>query len=152
MANSDETQTPSLAFWRAHFEQFPFYRFLGLECEEVRPGYARLALATGPNTLGGVAGSVHGGILASLVDVAMLQALVPLFEPGDVPSGTLDLGITYLRPALGPRITAEARVLRKGRQVAVSEVEIKDAEGRLCAKGRTLYAIRRETRSEPVAR
>ena len=62
----------------------------------------------------------------------------------------MDLGITYLRPALGPRITAEARVLRKGRQVAVSEVEIKDAEGRLCAKGRTLYAIRREARSEPT--
>lgn len=109
----------------------------------MRPGYARLAIATGPNTLGGVAGSVHGGILAALVDIVMLQALVPLFEAGDVPGGTMDLGITYLRPALGPRVTAEARVLRKGRQVAVTEVEIKDAAGRLCAKGRVLYALRR---------
>jgi uncharacterized protein (TIGR00369 family) len=128
--------------WREHFEEFPFYRFLGVESEEVRPGYARIAIATGPNVLGGVAGSVHGGILASLVDIATLQALVPMFEADDRPGGTMDLGITYLRPALGRRVTAEARVIRKGRQVAVAEVEIKDADDRLCAKGRVLYSFR----------
>lgn len=138
------SESDRLASWREHFEAFPFYRFLGIAIEEVRAGYARISMPNGPNTLGGVGGSVHGGILASLVDIAMLQALVPMFEEGDLPGGTMDLGITYLRPALGPSVTAEANVLRKGRQVAVTEVEIKDAEGRLCAKGRTLYSLRRQ--------
>jgi uncharacterized protein (TIGR00369 family) len=142
-------RSESLDSWRAHFEAFPFYRFLGIVTEESRAGYARISIANGPNTLGGVGGSVHGGILAALVDVAMLQALVPMFESDDLPGGTMDLGITYLRPALGPRVTAEARVLRKGRQVAVTEVEIKDAEGRLCAKGRTLYSLRHRATENP---
>lgn len=96
-------------------------------------------------TLGGVGGSVHGGLLAALVDIAVLEALFPMFEPDDQPSGTADLNITYLRPALGHRIAAEATVLRKGRQLAVAEVEILAEDGRLCAKGRCIYAFRSST-------
>jgi uncharacterized protein (TIGR00369 family) len=128
--------------WREYFDAFPFHRYLGLTLEEERPGFARVAMTTGPNTLGGVAGSVHGGILAALVDIAMLRAVVPLFGPDDEPGGTVDLSVTYLRPALGERIVAEASVLRRGRQIAVTEVSILDAQGKLCAKGRVLYAFR----------
>ncbi|HMO96514.1 MAG TPA: PaaI family thioesterase, partial [Tepidiformaceae bacterium] len=110
--------------------------------EEARNGYARIALATNPVTLSGVGGSVHGGVLAAMVDIAMLQALIASLEPDDIPNGTADLNITYLRPALGQRIVAEATILRKGRSLAVSEVSISDSEGRLCAKGRTIYALR----------
>lgn len=127
---------------RRHFDEFPLHRFLGVTLDEQRRGFARIALATGPNTIGGVGGSVHGGVLAALVDIAMLQALFSTFGPDDEAAGTADLNITYLRPALGRRIYAEATVIKKGRQLAVTEVEIKDEEGRLCAKGRTLYAIR----------
>lgn len=97
-------------------------------------------------TLGGVGGSVHGGLLAAMVDIAVLEALFPMFEPDDEPSGTADLNITYLRPAIGARIVAEATVLRKGRQLAVAEVEILSEEGRLCAKGRCIYAIKARAR------
>ncbi len=93
-------------------------------------------------TLSGIGGSVHGGLLAAMVDIAMLEAMFPMFGPGDQPSGTADLNITYLRPSLGSRVVAEATVLRKGRQLAVTEVSILDGEGRLCARGRTIYAIR----------
>lgn len=102
-------------------------------------------MATSALTLGGVGGSVHGGLLAALVDIAMLEAMLPMLEPGDQPAGTADLSITYLRPALGPSVAAEATVLRKGRTLAVTEVSIFDAEGRLCAKGRTIYVIRSKT-------
>jgi uncharacterized protein (TIGR00369 family) len=64
-------------------------------------------------------------------------------RPDDQPAGTADLNVTYLRPAHGPYVDAEATVLRRGRQLAVIEVSISDAEGRLCAKGRVLYAFRR---------
>jgi uncharacterized protein (TIGR00369 family) len=121
------------------------HQHLGLTLEEARDGYARIALATNAVTLSGVGGSVHGGVLAAMVDIAMLQALIASLGPNDIPNGTADLNITYLRPSLGSRVVAEATILRKGRSLAVSEVSISDAEGRLCAKGRTIYALRQRT-------
>ena len=112
--------------------------------EEARPGYARVAMTRGPLTPSGIGGSVHGGLLAALVDIAMLEAVIPSLEPNEPPGGTADLNITYMRPAMGPRITVEATTLRKGKTLAVTEVEIKDDAGKLCAKGRTLYVIRQK--------
>ena len=130
---------------RERFNSLPLYRQLGLSLDEARPGFARISMATSQLTLGGVGGSVHGGLLAMLVDVAMLEAMFPAFEPSDQPAGTADLNITYLRPALGPKVIAEATVLRKGKTLAVTEVSILDSGGRLCAKGRTIYVIRQRT-------
>lgn len=129
--------------WREEFDQFPLHKALGLTIEEARPGFARILLRTSTLTLGGVGGSVHGGLLAAMVDIAVLEALFPMFDAEDEPSGTADLNITYLRPALGKEIAAEATVLRKGRQLAVAEVEILAEDRRLCAKGRCIYALRR---------
>lgn len=112
--------------------------------EEARAGYARVAVTRGPLMPSGIAGSIHGGILAALVDITMLEATIPALGPDEQPGGTADLNITYMRPAMGPRITVEANVLRKGKTLAVTEVEIKDGEGRLCAKGRVLYVVRQK--------
>ena len=133
------TQDPGAV--RRDFDQLPLHKLLGMTLGEVRPGFARVVLRTSTLTMGGVGGSVHGGLLAFLVDAATLEALFPMFSPDDRPAGTADLNITYLRPALGPQIVAEATVLRKGRQLAVAEVEI-SADGKLCAKGRAIYALR----------
>jgi len=127
---------------RREFNEFPLHKALGITIDEARPGFARILLETSSLTMGGVGGSVHGGILAAMVDIAVLEALFPMFGPDDQPSGTADLNITYLRPALGKRIAAEATVLRKGRQLAVAEVEVLTESRRLCAKGRCLYALR----------
>ena len=127
---------------RPGFAEHPLHKALGLTVEEARPGFARICMATNSFTLGGVGGSVHGGLLAALVDIAMLEALSPLFTPGEQPAGTADLNITYLRPAMGPKVYAEATVLRKGRQLAVTDVRIVDGTGALLATGRTIYALR----------
>ncbi len=92
--------------------------------------------------MGGVGGSVHGGLLAALVDMAMLEALIPMFRSGEQAVGTAELNISFLRPALGEHVYAEATVVKKGRQLAVTEVSILDEEGRVCARGRTTYVLR----------
>lgn len=127
---------------RRAFLELPLHRAMGLTLDSLGAGFARVGMRTSEFTLGGVAGSVHGGLLAALVDIAMLRAVMTLLQPNERPAGTADLNITYLRPALGARITADATVIRKGRHLAVTEVSIFDAEGNLCAKGRTLYALR----------
>ena len=124
------------------FDRTMLHEALGLTLEELKPGYARIRLKTGRVTLGGVNGSVHGGVLAAMVDIAMLRAMVPLLRKSERAAGTIDLNITYLRPAVGDYIDAIAQVLRKGRTTMVTEVTIQDLAGRLCAKGRTIYALR----------
>jgi uncharacterized protein (TIGR00369 family) len=128
---------------RPPFEDDPFHRFLGLTLEEARPGFARIRLKFGETTPRGIGGSVHGGVLAAMVDIAMLRAIMVDLKPDEQPAGTADLNLTYMRPAMGPHVDAEATVLRRGRQLSVIEVTIFDAERRLCAKGRVLYAFRR---------
>ncbi|MCA9824276.1 MAG: PaaI family thioesterase [Dehalococcoidia bacterium] len=128
---------------RPPFEEDLFHRYLGLTLDEIRPGFARVRLKFGETTPRGIGGSVHGGVLAAMVDIAMLRAVIADLRPDDQLAGTADLNITYMRPAHGPTVDAEATVLRKGRQLAVVEVEIFDAQRRLCAKGRVLYAFRR---------
>jgi uncharacterized protein (TIGR00369 family) len=137
------TSPPPRTDFEKHFNEFPLHKFLGVSVVELSDGYAKLVLETGPNTLGGVGGSVHGGVLAALVDITILRALFAVPDPDVVPAGTADLGITYLRPALGKRIYSEGKVIKKGRQMAVIEVDITDENGKLCAKGRTIYAFRR---------
>lgn len=124
------------------FEDHPLHKALGLSLVEQRRGYAKIVLHTSDVTIGGVGDSVHGGVLAAMVDVVMLQAIVSTIDPGKEPAGTADLNLTYLRPALGDRVYAEAEVVKNGRQLAMVEVAITDDQDRLCAKGRTLYAFR----------
>jgi uncharacterized protein (TIGR00369 family) len=124
------------------FDSFPLHRALGVKLLDARPGSARCVIETTPMTASGVGGGVHGGVLAALVDMVMLEAIIPMVGPGEQPAGTADLNITYMRPAIGARIFAQATVIKKGRSLAVVEVEITDEQGRLCAKGRTLYSLR----------
>jgi uncharacterized protein (TIGR00369 family) len=124
------------------FAAVPLHRALGLRLVASGRGTARVAIDASPATRGGVQDSIHGGVLAAVVDIAMLAALSPMFEPGDVPAGTVDLDITYLRPAIGTTVFADATVLRKGKSLAVTEVSIVDGDGVLCARGRAIYAIR----------
>jgi uncharacterized protein (TIGR00369 family) len=114
--------------------------------------YARVRLPNDPRLGGGVAGSVHGGVLAALADIATLAAMTTVFTPDERAAGTAELSISYLRPALGAHVAAEARVLKKGRTLAVIDVDLKDADDRLVAKARVSYALRPAGLAEPPGR
>ena len=128
--------------YRKHFDQQPLQRLLGITLVERRPGFGRICLTRTPDTPQGIGGSVHGGVLAAMVDIAMLVAVFTDLRPEQQPAGTADLNITYLRPAHGRKVFADATVVKSGRQLAMVEVTITDDESRVCAKGRTLYAFR----------
>src|SRR5262245_29695930 len=83
-------------------------------------------------------GQFHGGVIASLIDVAGDFALVILLG-GGVP--TINLRIDYLRPAGGDRLTATASVRRAGRTIGVVDVDVLDQSERLVAIGRGSYAM-----------
>lgn len=124
------------------FDDVPFHRDLGLRLVERRDGFARLRLAVTEHTPTGIGGSVNGGVLATVVDLAALPAVFTGMREGSQPAGTADLQVSFLRQAHGPWLDVEATLVKRGRQICVVEVSILDETGQLCARGRVLYALR----------
>jgi uncharacterized protein (TIGR00369 family) len=83
-------------------------------------------------------GQFHGGVIASLIDVAGDFALVILVG-GGVP--TINLRVDYLRPAGSGGLTAIATVRRAGRTIGVVDVDVADGSGKLVAVGRGCYGM-----------
>ncbi len=83
-------------------------------------------------------GQFHGGAIASLVDTSATFALIAWLGH---PVATIDLFLNYVRPAGGGDLTAVATPRRVGRSVAVADVEVSGADGKLVALGRGTLTI-----------
>jgi acyl-CoA thioesterase len=118
-------------------EAVPYARLLGIELEKVALGEATLTLAIRPE-LSQNHGVVHGGAIASLIDTATAFAILTLLEPDDRVT-TVDLTISYLRPALEGQLRATARVLRQGRRLLTVSAEVTDTSGTLLATALSTY-------------
>src|SRR5438034_7812963 len=84
--------------------------------------------------------ALHGGVPASTIDVAGVLAAVG--GAGDGPrfdAGTLDLSVDYLAAAIGEDIVAEAQVLRRGKEIVYSDVDVHNDAGKRIAKGLVTY-------------
>jgi len=131
----------SEAFFQ-RFDENPFHQFIGLSVVEITDDYACLRLTITQTTPTGIGGSVNGGVLATMVDMAAVAAVFSKAMPGSVPAGTADLSITYLRQAHGKWLEAKARVIKRGRQLSTVAIDIVNDEGRMCSTGQVLYAMR----------
>jgi uncharacterized protein (TIGR00369 family) len=127
---------------RRNWEGTPFWRLLGITVEEVRPSYARLAMPDRVELNNAGGGGLHGGSIASLIDVAVSAVLWTVYDiEDDLRSHTtIELNVSYLEAGFGP-MTAEARGLRKGRSVFVGTVDVRDGKGSLVATGRAAYRV-----------
>ena len=77
-------------------------------------------------------GLIHGGVLCTLMDTAIGVA-VQTKVPADVGYATIELKVSFLRPAPydGTDLEARGSVLRVGRNVAFSEAHAYTADGTL---------------------
>ena len=66
-------------------------------------------------------GTVHGGVLATMLDVAMGTAVAT--TGGESPV-TVSLTVTYLEPGRPGRLTATARVRKRGKRLIVVEGQV----------------------------
>lgn len=103
-------------------DSVPFARLLKLELESVDRGTATLALNV-RKELTQNQGIVHGGVIASLIDTATAFAILSVIGPKDRVT-TVDLTISYLRPASSGRLRAVAKVVRAGRRLFVVSAEV----------------------------
>jgi len=130
----------------------PFRAHLGAELTHLEPGLARVRLPRRPEFDTRAPGVIHGGVIASLIDMASANAVNSLRTAADTDwagIATTDLNVTYLAAARSD-LEAEARVLRASRRLAFLQVEVRNAEGALVAVGRTTFSITRRDPRPPA--
>ena len=112
---------------------------------EISRGRTILEMPITSSTAGGARGGVHGGVLASLADIGVVAAVLSTCRVGEQMQGTSELNISYLRPAVGSKVRVESTVLKKGRTLAVGDVDLLSDQGKLIAKARVTYSITQST-------
>jgi uncharacterized protein (TIGR00369 family) len=114
---------------------------LGYDVSEAESG--RVVVTAMPNaTHLNPAGTVHGGLAATMLDSCMGLAIHSTLDKG-IGSTTLEFKISLVRPITpetGP-IKAEGVVLSCGRRIGTAEGRVTDREGRLLAHGTTTCLI-----------
>ena len=117
----------------------PFWSLLGMELTEIKKGWAKIRLPFTPKLTNGI-GVAHGGAIFSPADSAVGMSLIGLVNK-DENISTLEMKINYLKPLAEGEIIAEAKIVHRGTMTAIGDVEVRDGQGTLIAKGLATYAI-----------
>ncbi|HET9200128.1 MAG TPA: PaaI family thioesterase [Dehalococcoidia bacterium] len=122
------------------FDAVGFGKLIGARVEEIEPDLARVVLPFRPDVVT-FADIVHGGAIAGLLDIAATAAAWSTVEDMTKARGTtIGFSITYLEAARGKDVVAEARVIRRGKQIIYLEVEL-TSDGREVARGLVTYKL-----------
>lgn len=84
-------------------------------------------------------GTVHGGMIGTLIDMAMASAVTSLMS-NEENAVTVDLSVHYLSGAKEGTLIGKGRVIKKGRKMAFLEADVWN-ENRLVAKGTASFMI-----------
>lgn len=78
-------------------------------------------------------GAVQGGFVAAMLDDTMGPAVFAMGK-GEIFAPTLDLNVSFLKPARPGAFVGKGRVVSLGRTIAFLEGELYDGEGALIAR------------------
>ena len=121
-------------------ELAPITGLLGVKPVSLGEGEAVVEMPAGER-LHNAMGTVHGGVLCDLADVAMGVALATVTAEGES-FATLQLQIGYLAPVREGVLRANARVLHRGKSAAHLECDLHDGEGRLVARASSVVSMK----------
>lgn len=111
----------------------PIAQLLGMRMTDVSPGSATFTLEPHQSHENGV-GVVNGGVLATLLDMAVACAVMSTLPAGHRFT-SIDLSVSMLRAAGADSgtLTCVGTVVKPGRQVSFTEAKVTDSKGRLVA-------------------
>jgi uncharacterized protein (TIGR00369 family) len=113
-------------------EQSPYSKFLGVELEQIDDSSARLRLPyQDANSNPGKA--LHGGCAASIGAIAGQAIARAALGKEAGPFHTAQMQVSYLAAAIGEGIVAEAKLLRRGRELCFIGIDVKTTEGKSIA-------------------
>ena len=125
-------------------EYIPFNKFIGLEITEIQEERAFLRLPFKEELVGDpVRRAIHGGVLASVLDVAGGTVCWAAMKQLNCKVSTVDLRIDYLRRGLCEELQCEAQLVRLGKSVGVARMEIYPTSDRayVIATGQGVYNL-----------
>lgn len=115
----------------------PFYNLLGMKVTELGPGYAEFTVVAAKEHTNPM-GMVHGGLLMSIADGAMGNAVRSLGIKGV----TIDCSIGFVSAvALDETLVARGRVLKAGRNMAFAEASVYAGSKLITTAKGTFYKI-----------
>ncbi|WKD48184.1 thioesterase family protein [Microbulbifer spongiae] len=139
---------------KGFFEQIPFNQQIGLEMQSL--DLEALTLSAGfalrPQLIGNIWKNIlHGGVIATALDtVGGLTAMVAAYQRlGDLSweekvdrlskLGTVDMRVDYLKPGRGQHFLCEGAILRTGKKLVVTRMELRNDMDMLIATGTATY-------------
>jgi len=117
-----------------------FNRWCGIQVVEAESGRVVIAMPWRPE-LGQYVGYMHAGVVGALIDTACGYAAATMLDQNLLAS---HFSVNCLRPAVGERFTARARVVKPGRSQVFTACELfASAKGKetLVATGETLLTV-----------
>ena len=119
--------------------RFAFFEHMGLEVEDMGPGFARVSVEL-RDQLRNPNGQMHGGVIATLIDMSITQAMLmtDTYQRVRETRGimtNIDLRVKYLRAVGEGRATVESRIVHEGRRVVHAASTVTDDRGKAVALG-----------------
>ncbi|MGH8670138.1 MAG: PaaI family thioesterase [Burkholderiales bacterium] len=134
-----------LQFTRDYQKKIPFVSHLKILTETLGEGTARLSLPIAPYLTNSL-GTVHGGVIMSLLDVALCTAARTL-HPDSVGVVTIDMSTSFIGGGSGSKLLAEARVMKDTRTMSFVEAEARNEDGSLVAKAIATVRVRQKEKT-----
>jgi uncharacterized protein (TIGR00369 family) len=134
------SEDPRLAYTRDYQKKIPFVSHLKILTETLGDGTARLSLPLEAHLTNSL-GTAHGGVIMSLLDVAVCTAARTL-HPESIGVVTIDMSTSFIGGGSGAKLLAEARVLKDGRSMSFVEGEARNEDGALVAKAIATVRVR----------
>lgn len=105
--------------------------WLGMQVVESGPGLLAVEIEA-RDELNNPFGSLHGGVVAALVDHVLGTVMYPLIPRGAW-AATTEFKLNYLAPVRGGRVRAEARVIALTKRTGVVQVDVTNDGRPVCA-------------------
>ena len=135
----------NVEFAREYQKRIPFVQHLKIHTDTLGKGTARLSVPVEAHLTNSL-GTVHGGVIMSLLDVALCTAARTL-HPESVGVITINLSTSFIGAGSGTTLYADARVLKDGRSMSFVEGEAMNEDGTLVAKATaTVRVLHKEKR------
>lgn len=117
----------------------PYYKTISMELLDLDRGKAIMVVHCARKHINPF-GTVHGGALASVIDASCGLAVMYHLKEGE-DAITISMHVDFVAPMLQGDITAQARMIQRGKRLARAEAVLTDKSGRLVAKGHASFIV-----------
>jgi uncharacterized domain 1 len=107
-------------YLQSSIKESAYYNLLGIKLHKLAPGCAEINVVAGPQHTNPI-GLIHGGLIASMADAAMGNAIRSLGVAGV----TVDMSTAFTAGAsVGDTVTAKGKVLKAGKTMIFAEAQV----------------------------